>query len=347
MGTYTITAVYNPTGSFTTSSAPTTFTVGPDATSVVSVPSDFNPVRGEAVTIYALIVTVNSPGSGTPTGTVTFKSGSTALATEPIVAVHRQPGLRALAGGSRSWGPGQLHLHGRLQRRRGRPAELVDDDLHRRPRRDDDHRPPSSPATPVRGQAVTLYALISANAPGVGSPTGVVAFDDGSTVLGFGTVTTINGQQWATLTTSSLAAGTHSIKAVYGGDGGDQVSISTPFTVTVGKDATTTAGVPSASSVAFGQAVTLFAVPSVVAPGAGTPTGSVNFVENGRTIGSGFLGTVNGLTYTFFTTSTLSVGTHTITAVYQGDASDLASTSAPFTVTVTGRQRPARRAGRR
>ena len=45
-------------------------------------------------------------------------------------------------------------------------------------------------------------------------PTGTVTFDDGSTVLG--TVALTNGT--ASFTTSSLAVGTHSIKAVYAGD---------------------------------------------------------------------------------------------------------------------------------
>jgi hypothetical protein len=50
--------------------------------------------------------------------------------------------------------------------------------------------------------------------PGSGTPTGNVNFDDGSTVLG--TVALNNGT--ASFTTSSLAVGTHSIKAVYAGD---------------------------------------------------------------------------------------------------------------------------------
>ena len=100
------------------------------------------------------------------------------------------------------------------------------------------------------------------------------------------------------------------------------MSISAPFTVTVGKDATTTAGAPSAATIDSGQAVTLYAVVAPSAPGAGTPTGFVYFMQGGVQVGAGYLGTVNGLTYTFFTTSSLSVGTHTFTAVYLGDASD-------------------------
>src|SRR5206468_1054560 len=69
-------------------------------------------------------------------------------------------------------------------------------------------------------------------------------------------------------------------------------------------------------------------------PGSGTPSGTVVFKEGSRTLGSGTLGTINGLTYASFATSALAAGAHVITAVYLGDASDLPSAAAPFTVRV-------------
>ena len=92
---------------------------------------------------------------------------------------------------------------------------------------------------------------------------------------------------------------------------------------------------------ARGQSVVLYAVVADVAPGAGTPSGDVTFRDGGKAIGSGYLGTVNGTTYTYFITASLAPGTHTITAVYQGDPCDLTSTSAAFTVTVSGGDSPA------
>jgi hypothetical protein len=69
----------------------------------------------------------------------------------------------------------------------------------------------ASSASPVLAQnAVTLTATVSSSA---GIPTGPVSFLDGSTPLGPGT---LSGGV-ATLTTSSLAVGTHSISAVYSG----------------------------------------------------------------------------------------------------------------------------------
>ena len=71
----------------------------------------------------------------------------------------------------------------------------------------------ASSANPVLVQnAVTLTATVSSPS---GIPTGTVSFLDGTTPLGSGT---LSGGV-ATLTTSSLAVGTHSIAAVYSGDG--------------------------------------------------------------------------------------------------------------------------------
>jgi Big-like domain-containing protein/VCBS repeat protein len=71
-----------------------------------------------------------------------------------------------------------------------------------------------------RGQAVTFTAIMVPQF--AGTPTGKVSFKDGSTVLA--TVSMSSGK--ATYTTSSLAAGTHSITAVYTGDGNFKASTS-------------------------------------------------------------------------------------------------------------------------
>jgi hypothetical protein len=71
----------------------------------------------------------------------------------------------------------------------------------------------ASSSNPVLVQnAVTLTATVSS---ATGSPTGTVTFLDGSTPLGAATL----AGGVATLTTSGLAVGSHTITAVYGGDG--------------------------------------------------------------------------------------------------------------------------------
>jgi hypothetical protein len=71
------------------------------------------------------------------------------------------------------------------------------------------------------GQSVTLTATVTGS-----SPTGTVQFVDGSTNLGAPVALVGNV---ATLVTSSLTAGSHSITAVYSGDTDDAASTSPPL----------------------------------------------------------------------------------------------------------------------
>ena len=85
----------------------------------------------------------------------------------------------------------------------------------------------ASPSATQYGDPVTLTATVTSGA------TGTVSFFDGSVLLGTGAVS--NGV--ATLTTSTLVAGTHTITAVYNGDATYASSQSAPATVTVAKKA--------------------------------------------------------------------------------------------------------------
>jgi streptogramin lyase len=78
----------------------------------------------------------------------------------------------------------------------------------------------------------------------------------------------------------------------------------------------------------FGQALSFTAG---VSSGAGTPTGTVTFTDGPTTLGSASLNASGQAT---FTPAALSVGTHTITAIYGGDASFQTSQSAALTQTV-------------
>jgi hypothetical protein len=85
----------------------------------------------------------------------------------------------------------------------------------------------------------------------------------------------------------------------------------------------TTTIVSSANPAVFGQTVTLTATVSTKAPGAGTPTGDVTFMD-----GSTDLGTVSlSAGSATLTTSGLAVGNHPIVAVYDDDLDFLGSTS--------------------
>jgi len=198
----------------------------------------------------------------------------------------------------------------------------------------------TSSGTPsASGQAVTFTATVAAVSPGSGTPTGTVDFYDGTVnaadLIGQGTLNGVSGNDQATFTTSTtspLALGTHPITAVYSGDTTFTTSTSSVFSQVV-LPATTTTLTSSGTPSVFGQSVTFTATVAHTA-GTGTPTGTVNFLDNGTSIGTGTLSVVSGHDQATFPTTTLAAGTHPITAVFAGDTNFATSTSAPFTQTV-------------
>ncbi|HYL66467.1 MAG TPA: Ig-like domain repeat protein, partial [Nitrosopumilaceae archaeon] len=160
--------------------------------------------------------------------------------------------------------------------------------------------------------SVTFTATVSPS-----TATGTVQFNDSSTILGTGVVSSGH----ATFTTSSLSIGSHNIVAKYLGDANDATSNSSALTQTVNQITTTTAVVSSsANPSSFGQSVS-FTV--TITPN--TATGTVQFAIDGVNTGSPV--TLSGGTATI-SSSSLSVGTHTITAAYSGDTNDIPSSSA-------------------
>jgi len=95
----------------------------------------------------------------------------------------------------------------------------------------------------------------------------------------------------------------------------------------------------SAQASVYGQSVTFTATVTAANPGNGTPTGTVQFVVDGANFGAPVALTAGQATSA--SVSTLSAGTHFITAIYSGDASFLNSTGtysqtvtpAPLTIT--------------
>lgn len=106
---------------------------------------------------------------------------------------------------------------------------------------------------------------------------------------------------------------------------------SAPVSVTVGtlKSSATVFG-SSLNPSSGGQAVTFTATVTGFGP---PPTGTVTFLDGVIRLGTG---TVNSSGIATFTTSSLRVGAHAITATYGGDSSFTSSTSAAVTQTVTG-----------
>lgn len=170
------------------------------------------------------------------------------------------------------------------------------------------------------GQSETFTATVVPLNADLATPSGTVTFYDGTTALGTGT---LNLSGTATFTTGALAAGSHTIKAVYGSDSIFAMSTSATGTLVVNQSGTSTALAMSAASPSFGQSVTLTATVAPVAPGAGTPTGTVSYYDGASLLGTGTLS--SGVAT--LTMSDLSVASHSITAAYNGDPNFQASTS--------------------
>ena len=164
----------------------------------------------------------------------------------------------------------------------------------------------------IYGQSITFTAHVTSNAGG--TPTGTVSFVNGTKA--FGKATLSGGI--ATLTTTTLAAGTESIVAKYSGDTSNVKSDSEPLTQTVSQATTTTTVTSSVNPSRAGQSVRFTA--TVVSPTAKV-TGTVTFKVGSVTLGTANLS--NGKAG--LATSSLPVGSNTITVIYPGTVNILGS----------------------
>jgi hypothetical protein len=188
----------------------------------------------------------------------------------------------------------------------------------------------ASPATAGLGSSITLTATVASSPSGGPTPTGTVAFLLNGSSIGTGT---LNKAGQAVLTLTTLPVGMDGITASFPGDSNYAPSVSTSTTVTINAPlaSTTTVLTPSPGTVAFGNPVTLTATVSH-GSGSATPTGTVNFIQNGVLLGTGVLGSNGKATLTL---STLTAGSNSIVADYVGDSNYLFSASGPATVLVT------------
>jgi uncharacterized repeat protein (TIGR01451 family) len=286
-----------------------------------TVTSSENPSRlGDAVTFTATVT--NGGGTGTPSGTVTFYDSSTPLGTGMLngsgvatfaissLAVGNHTITATYGGDSRfanSTGP--LNSN----------PQVVN---------------PALTATAVTssqnpsnfGDAVTFTATVTSNG---GIPSGNVTFNDASAPLGTGA---LSGGV-ATFTTASLVIGSHTITAAYAGNAnftGSTGPLNTNPQV-VNQALSTTVVATSANPSTSGQSVTFTATVVAVDLGVGTPTGTVTFKDGANTLGTGSLNLSGQAT---FALSSLSVGTHSITATYGGDTTFQPSASSAITQVV-------------
>ena len=161
---------------------------------------------GQMVTFTAT-VTPGSGSTGTPTGTVTFEEGTTVLGTATLGANGTANfSIATLALGSDTitadyGGDANFAISS------GTTPEAVS-------QAGTTTTLSASPNNTTVGQVVTLTATVAPGAGSTSTPTGIVTFEEGTTVLG---TAPVGADGKAIFTVANLAVGTHTIIAAYGG----------------------------------------------------------------------------------------------------------------------------------
>jgi large repetitive protein len=195
----------------------------------------------------------------------------------------------------------------------------------------------SSANPSVFGQDVTFTATVTPVTPG----TGPIPTSDTVTFTLDGTALVpdvkINSSGQATLDLASLsppqqltvAGSPHSLSATFNGDGNWNTA-TTSLSQTVNMASTTVTFTTSPASAVIGQSLNVIATVNPVSPGAGVPTGTVTFTEDG-VVQSPTTMTAGKATFIIASLA----GPHTFQATYNGDVNFSASpASAVFHVSV-------------
>jgi N-acetylneuraminic acid mutarotase len=190
----------------------------------------------------------------------------------------------------------------------------------------------TGPTAGLTGQSLTF--TVSANDPIASLNAAGFAYsidwDDGSQAS---TVPAASNNGSGVDVRHAFAAGSYTVQVTATDQSGNSATAS--IGVTVSPADTHTDLSPSPASPYWGQNVTFTASVSPVAPGAGTPTGTVTFYDGGAPLGPGTLQLVNGVDQASFSTAALAVGAHTITACYGSDPNFNGSTSDGVSVNVS------------
>lgn len=286
---------------------------------------------GQAISFTATVLAV-SPGTGIPTGTVTFYDGINSPSNPTMLdsAQVSSNGTVVFKDSGLATGPHDIYAvySGSSSFSNSTSQPLVQSVLA------GTTTGLSSLENPATvGNTVTFIATVTPNPASAGVPNGTVTFTDGNTVLQSGV--SINSAGQYVYTTSSLAFGTHSIEATFvpAANSGFGGSTSSAITESIRSITSITLTSASPNPSAVGQGVTLTATVAGVPSANGFPiSGIVSFYS-----GSVFMGQANvgagGIAT--FTTPVLARGTYSFTASYGGNTLYAPSpTSTPISQTV-------------
>ena len=196
----------------------------------------------------------------------------------------------------------------------------------------------TSSLTPATfGQTVTFTANVQGN---FATGSGQVIFLDGTTTLG---TATLDPTGHATFANSTLTVGTHPIRVAFPGSANFNATTSATLNQVILPPTTPLQSIVALTSSlnpsAFGQSVTFTAAVTAPAAFPVAPTGTITFYDGPVNLGNSVVNPATGIAT--FSTSTLAIGSHAITASYSGASGNgttvppiLASTSAMLTQVV-------------
>jgi parallel beta-helix repeat protein len=311
VGTHTLTATYPGDFNFddSTSNTITETITGPPSNTILSVsPNPALPLQPITMT-----ATVSSAYS-IPAGTITFMTGGTTLATATVAANGTASAtistlgagtypITAVYGGSTEYAASTSNTIVEVVNGAPTTTALT-----------------SAPNPSSFGQTVTFTATVAAP-QSTTTPTGTVTFMDGAAALGSAPLSPADVAQ---LSASSLTPGSHAITAVFNGSSNDNKSTSNPLIQVVNLNTATLALTSSLNPANVGQPVTFTVTTSGIMPGA-IPD-AVTFFDGSSSISTAPL---NASGTAAVSTSTLSLGTHVITAVLAATTTHTSATSPP------------------
>lgn len=202
------------------------FTFVPPAGTTLALASSANPsVFGQPV----LFTATATSGAGTPAGAVTFRDGATSIGSVALDAT----GKATLTVSNLNVGPHAITADYPGDATFAAATSAV---LTQTVNVAGTTTAVASSANPsALGAPVVFTATVAAAPSGAGTPTGAVLFKDGTVELGTGT---LDATGKATLTTSELGVGAHSVTATYAGDGRFATSVSPPLVQEIGAGVT-------------------------------------------------------------------------------------------------------------
>jgi hypothetical protein len=254
VGSKSLTASYNGDSNFNTSSSSTASHMVNKADTTTTITSDTpDPsVVGQSVT-FAFSVTVNSPGSGTPTGNVTVSDGGSNSCSAPVAAGQCNITFNSTGSDSMTASyPGDANFNISTSSAAAHTVNQADTTTT---------LSSGSPNPSAAGQSVTFAFSVTVNSPGSGTPTGNVTVSDGGSNSCSASAAT--GQCSVTFNST----GSYSMTASYAGDTNFNASNSSAVSQSVDEAPAVTTN-PSDQNVDAGQIASF----SAAASGFPTPT---------------------------------------------------------------------------